>query len=155
MRIIYRILLGMLIFNLLYLSFAAYFPTGDIDAFETSDSSTVDKYKNINDDILITMLFAGATTFGVALLGLLALNWITRGGISLSIGSVIAITTIATIISTIWSGFSSIFRPILVMGDTNGSNMAGSFYTIFVIVLGVLIALTLAEMFGGQSGVDN
>ena len=151
MRIIYKILLGMLVFNLLYLSFADFFPTGEADIFTAGDTNEdIDEYKNINDRIIFNMLLAGATTFIGSLAALLALSWVSRGGVSLSVGSVITITTVATIISTIWSGFSSIFQPMLAIGGS----IASDFYTIFVIVLGVIIALTLAEMFSGQSGVD-
>ena len=45
---------------------------------------------------------------------------------------------------------SDVFQPMLSIGGT----IASQFYTIFVIVLGIIIVLTLAEMFSGQSGVD-
>ena len=157
MRIIYKLLLGMLIFNVLFVSFTPFFPIGDTDEFSTGDITNpegVAKYKNLDDGVLFTMLLTGIGTFFGAI-GLIALgSFITGGSISLSLGSVIAVSTIASIISTIWSGFSTIFQPILTMGDTPGYNILGTFYTLFTIIFGVLVALTLAEMFGGQSGVD-
>lgn len=146
MRIIYKILIGMLIFNGVYLALAPAFDTAVYTAADPSGIDDVDIYKNVGGLDLGTMLITGVGVF----LGGIALGSLSRGSVSISLGTIIATSTIVGVIGGIWRGASDVFQPML----SSGGAITSSFYTLFVIVLGVIITLTIAEMFGGQSGVD-
>jgi len=155
MRVIYKILLGMLIFNILYVSLAGFFPTGDVDDITTVGDDGLPTDYNITEGFdLFNLLITALSTFLLSA-GALALGgWLSGGSISISAGSLIGISTIATLVVTIWSSFSGVFGSALLLGDTGGYTIVSGLFTIFNIVFGIIVALTLAEMFSGQSGVD-
>lgn len=156
MRIIYKILLGMFIFNILYLSFTPYFPTGDVEDVKAGDmTGDISDYGVIDSVISWGTISTAIGTFVGSVALLSVTGWLSGGSISLSAGVIIGISVITSIISTIWYSFSTIFSDILKVGDQYGNfTIASTFYTLFSIVFGIIIALTIAEMFSGQSGVD-
>lgn len=146
MRIIYKILLGMLIFNGLYLALAPAFDTATLDANDPESMTDATKYKNVGGINLADMLITGIGVFT----GAIVIGALSRGSVSISLGTIIGTSTIVSIIAGLWRGTSGVFQPMLAMGGS----IASDFYTIFLIVLGILVALTISEMFSGQSGVD-
>ena len=146
MRIIYKILIGMLIFNGVYLALAPAFDTAEFSAVDPESMDDAEQYKNIGGIDLGSMLITGVGVFTVAIF----IGVVSRGGVSISLGTIIGASTIVSIIAGLWRGMSGVFEPMLALGGS----IASSFYTLFIIVFGVLVALTIAEMFGGQSGVD-
>jgi len=147
MRIIYKLLIGMLLFNGVYLALSPVFNTADLSAVDPSDIDNVDQYKGMGGLDIGTMLVTGVGTF----VGAIVIGAISFGSVSISLGTIIAASTIVGVLAGLWRGASGIFEPMLAMGGSTVSD----FYTIFVIVFGIIITLTIAEMFGGQSGVDN
>lgn len=146
MRIIYKILIGMLIFNGVYLALAPAFDTATFSADDPEDMDYATKYKNVGGINLADMLITGIGVFT----GAIIVGALSRGSVSMSLGTIIGTSTIVSIIAGLWRGMSGVFEPMLAMGG----NIASDFYTIFLIVLGILVALTISEMFSGQSGVD-
>ena len=146
MRIIYKILIGMLIFNGIYIAIAPAFPSGELVANDPELMDDAAKYQNIGGIDLGSMLITGVGVFT----GAIVVGALSRGAISISLGTIIGCSTIASIIAGLWRGMSGVFQPMLEMGGS----IASQFYTIFVIVLGIIAALTISEMFSGQSGVD-
>ena len=147
MRIIYKLLIGMLIFNGVYLALSPVFNTAEFTADDPSGIENVERYKSMGGLDIGTMLVTGVGTF----IGAIVIGAFSFGSVSISLGTIIATSTIVGLLAGLWRGASGIFEPMLAMGG----NTASDFYTIFVIVLGIIITLTIAEMFGGQSGVDN
>jgi len=157
MRIIYKILLGMLIFNVIYISFTPFFPTGEVDDFTTGDTteSGVADYAKVDTVFSWGTISTAIGTFVGSAALLTATGILSGGSISLSAGVIIGISIITSIISAIWHSFSTVFFGMLNMADQYGDfTIAGTFYTLFTIILGIIIALTIAELFSGQSGVD-
>lgn len=146
MRIIYKILIGMLIFNGVYLALAPAFDTATFSADNPESMTDATKYKNVGGINLADMLITGIGVFT----GAIVIGALSRGSVSISLGTIIGTSTIVSIIAGLWRGMSGVFQPMLTMGGS----IASDFYTIFLIVLGILVALTISEMFSGQSGVD-
>jgi len=150
MRIIYKLLIGMLIFNGIYLALSPAFGAPVFTATDPdnpgADTYSATQYKNMGGLDIGAMLITGVGTF----VGAIAIGALSFGSVSLSLGTIIATSTIVSIIAGLWRSMSGVFQPMLAMGGS----ITSSFYTIFVIVLGIITALTIAEMFGGQSGVD-
>ena len=146
MRIIYKILIGMLIFNGVYLALAPAFDTATFSAVDPEGMDYATDYKNIGGINIADMLITGVGVFT----GAIVVGALSRGSVSISLGTIIGTSTIVSIIAGLWRGMSGVFEPMLAMGGS----IASDFYTIFIIVLGILVALTISEMFSGQSGVD-
>ena len=146
MRIIYKILIGMLIFNGVYIALSPAFNTATFSADDPASIDDATRYKNMGGIDIGTMLITGVGTF----IGAIVIGAISFGSVSISLGTIIAASTIVGVIAGLWRGASGVFEPMLAMGGS----IASDFYTIFVIVLGIIMTLTIAEMFSGQSGVD-
>lgn len=158
MRIIYKVMLGMLIFNVLFLAFSSFFPVGDHEDFKPNDGSNLKDTYSAGEIDIIGILITGIGTFSLSMIGVGLIDRFTGASISISLGSMICISVISSMFSTIWFSVSGIISPILRMGDMTIDGVTytigSTFYTLFTIILGIVLALTLAEMFGGQSGVD-
>lgn len=158
MRTIYTIFLAMLFFNVFFIAFSPYFDiTGtdtEINAVNISEDKDLLSYKMGSIDVIALGLTLAAT-FIAAFGASAVVNRLGAATISIPLGTIIAFSIISTIFTATWISLASVFEPILKYGNVDGGiNLVAVFYNLFQIAFGIIFALTLAELFAGQSGVD-
>lgn len=147
MRFIYKLLIGLLIFNSMLLLFAPFFPapatTPSESAVNITSDSDFTSYQNIGSANMIgNMILTGGGVFA----GAIVLGLLTRQlGLFIGAGSFIAL------ISGLWVGASGVIVPILQMAN-NWIILA--MYSLINIIIGIIAVIAVVEMFTGQQGGD-
>ena len=147
MRFIYKLLIGLLIFNSMLLLFAPFFPVGTTTLSESATNITSDSeftsYQNIGSANMIgNMIITGGGVFaGAIVLGLLT----QQLGLFIGAGSFIAL------IAALWRGASGVIVPILQIAN-NWIVMA--MYSLITIIIGIVAVIAVVEMFTAQQGGD-
>ena len=147
MRFVYKILIGLLIFNSMLLLFAPFFPVETTTISESATNITSDSeftsYQNIGSAGMIgNMILTGGGVFaGAIVLGLLT----QQLGLFIGAGSFIAL------ISGLWVGASGVIVPILQIAD-NWIVMA--MYSLITVIIGIVAVIAVVEMFTAQQGGD-
>lgn len=147
MRFIYKLLIGLLIFNSMLLLFASFFPVETTTLSESATNITSDSeftsYEQIGSaDMIGDMII----TSGGVFFGALVLGFLTRQlGLFIGAGSFIAL------ISGLWVGVAGVIVPILQIAD-NWIILA--MYSLITIIIGIVAVISVVEMFTGQQGGD-
>jgi len=158
MRTIYTIFFAMLFFNVFFIAFSPYFDTTGTDtefgAVNISEDEDLMGYKMGSIDVKALAATLVSTFIGAFALSALV-NRLGGQTISMPLGTIMAFSIISTIFTTTWLSLASVFNPILEYGNVDGGiNLVAVFYNLFLVAFGIIFALTLAEIFAGQSGVD-
>jgi len=144
LRFVYIVLLGMIIFNGVLISFAQFFPDQTIGLNEsaTDVDNEYAKYKGIDSiDQIVYDLIMDGFIFGIvgAITAIL-----TRNPVFIGVGLFVGIFV------SLWGNIS---QPIV--SALSYSDIGGEIYQIFLLVFGIVILLSAVEIFSGQTGVEN
>lgn len=148
MRFIFKILLGLVIFNAMLVFFAPYFPSQTTGANESAVDigGTLGGYKQLDQDFLISLFVDSVFIFGsVLVIGGLASFFVKNFPTGLFMGAGVIIA----IVSSLWKNLTS---PMI--------SLAGSYpaveplYNLLVICIGVIATFSIAEIFTGKGDVD-
>lgn len=144
MRFIFQLLIGMILFNAMLIVFAPYFPTqasgSTYNPVDVDSSSNFDLYRNLNITSLLTTFFtAFVGTFFISIL----VGFVSGG--TLPLAQLLGASLVISIFVGLWSGLSS---PLVGIASEYPS--IAPFYTIFTIVLGVVVMISVVEIFTGK-----
>lgn len=139
MRFIFKVVIGMIIFNALLFLFASTFATTgnqgkDIDATDSELG-----YKIDSDQFVYSLLLSGGGVFIIG--GIAAL--ITRNSIWVGVGALMAI------IFGLWSAGSGNIGELF-----NEYPLANTLWNILNIIFGVIATIAVVEIFTGRSSDD-
>ena len=145
MRFIYKVLIGLVIFNGMVLALTSFFPY-TLEAEHATDivqDSNLDGYESLSPAIFSSIWGqAGAVALGI-FVGSLAIAIISQQyALFIGIGAFISFITM------IWSLTSSI---VLKMGNYP---IVNSILTIILICIGIISVLSIVEMLNAQRGAD-
>ena len=147
MRFIYKLLIGLIIFNSMLLLFAGFFPVETTTISESATNITSDSdftsYQNIGSASTIgNMILTGGGVFaGAVVLGILT----QQLSIFIGAGSFIGLIT------ALWVGASGVIVPILQMAD---NWIVLAMYSLITVIIGIVAVIAVVEMFAGQQGGD-
>jgi len=145
MRFLYKLLLGLIIFNAMLILFSGYFPDSGQETYATTPDDGYTGYKSFqNANIFSTMWTSGLTT-GVAVFGMALLFGVLAKQVALfaGIGAFIAVFT------GLWAGASGV-----IFNMTNAYPMVHGLAIIITICIGVIAVFSVVEMLNGQRGMD-
>ena len=152
MRFIFKLALGMIIFNAMLIMLGQYFPdANDITTKNPmTDDPNVDKevgeYKSLNKGTITNWIIDFAGIFGgTVLIGALASK---LAGFTISINQFIGASLIISIFFSLWNGFTS---PLVGISESMGLT---TWYDLFLILFGIIVILSVAEIFTGKGDID-
>lgn len=153
MRFIYKILLGLVIFNAMLVLLVSLFPTATpVEALDVETDPTISGYENVEDmESLVLGMFANTTTLmiiGAVVAASGVIGFVFGGGKNVPIA--IGVGIFIAIISSLWYSTSAVIMNI----DPTDSPIITGIITIITICIGIILVFTVAEFFAGQSGVD-
>jgi len=151
MRFIFQLLIGMVFFNAMLIALAPFFPTQEGGStYSPIDWSGVDPSSKLGENIssfqsldimgwLSQHLTIFVTTFFLAVF----VGVITGG--SVPIGQLLGASLVISLFITLWAGLTT---PLVGIAGSYPTIM--SFYNIFSIVLGVVVMISVVEIFTGK-----
>ena len=149
MRFIFQILLFMIFFNAMLIVLAPYFPTqtggSTFNPVNTSDTTTPEgqrfsRYQSLNiQDILFDFFRA----FVISLFISIFVGYISGG--TLPLGQLLGASLVISVFVGLWNGLTS---PLVGIAADYPS--IAPFYTLFTIALGVVIMISVVEIFTGK-----
>jgi len=151
MRFIFQLLIGMVFFNAMLIALAPFFPTQEGGrTYSPIDWSGVDPSSKLGENIssfqsldimgwLSQHLTIFVTTFFLAVF----VGVITGG--SVPIGQLLGASLVISLFITLWAGLTT---PLVGIAGSYPTIM--SFYNIFSIVLGVVVMISVVEIFTGK-----
>lgn len=145
MRFIYKILIGLIIFNGVLILFAGFFPDATESGYATNvtDEDAISGYGNINQGLFGSMWTTAVGVGGAIFLASIVLSILTHQyALFMSVGGFIAI------LSALWSITSGIITKITDYQIVSG------LVTIIIIVIGIIAVLSVVEMLNAQRGAD-
>jgi hypothetical protein len=152
MRFIFQILLFMIFFNAMLIILAPYFPTqragstfNPVNYTEEIESETelghnLSKYQSLNIE---SMLISFISVFLGTLLITIFIGYISGG--TLPLGQLIGASLVISIFVGLWNGLTS---PLVGIAASYPS--IAPFYTIFTIALGIVLMISIVEIFTGK-----
>lgn len=145
MRFIYKILIGLILFNGILIAFSDFFPesTESEHAIDVADTESISDYGNLNQGLFGSMwtdaLAVGGSVFGLAILmGVLAKQVALFAGI----GAFMAVLT------GLWSATNGVVTKLVDYPIVN------SVVTLIIIVIGIISVFSVIEMLNAQRGAD-
>ena len=151
MRFIFKLALGMIIFNAMLIMLGQYFPAhGTISAIDPTVEGNTTKYKAVQKLDVASMVVDFASIFGttlgtVTLIGILA-KWLA--GYTIPIGPFIGASIVISLFMSLWSGFTS---PLVGISTDMGLL---NWYNLFMILFGIILLMSVAEIFTGKGDID-
>ena len=146
MRFVYKILIGLILFNGMLMIFSSYFPASTAtteygNVADVTGEETFTQYRGFTGyGVLMDALATGAAVFTLTIvLGLASRN------LPLFIG----VGAFMAILSGLWVATTSIFTKMFESTPT-----VGSLYILITIVIGVVATFSVIEIFTGQAGAD-
>lgn len=143
MRFLYKILLGVILFNACLILFAPIFPLsieGDKAVDVTEELEGYGEFSNPADLFGIVDIGAGLTVFGVAII----IGYVTK-----NLPMFIGIGAFMSIFTSLW----------LVAGDVmveiTRYDYVGELFTIVTLCLGIIAVITMGEILTGGGGGSN
>lgn len=142
MRFIFQLLLGMIIFNAMLIIFSPYFGNSSyMTGVDITGSSTYTSYADINPLSMLSSFFV--TFLASFFITLLAARFLTSG--NLPISQLLGASLVVSVFIGLWGGLLSPFGNFV----SNHSSLA-AFYTLFTIVLGIVVMISIVEIFTGK-----
>jgi len=158
MRVVYQIFIGMIFFNAFFIMFTPYFDTAgtgyEDNAVNVTDNANLTQYKVSGGLDISNLIVSAISIFGLSIAGLGILERLSGVSLSLSFGTIMAIALITSVLTTTWLALAETFVPLLQYANESSIINLVDFYNIFMVVFGIIFALTIAEFLAGQSGVD-
>ena len=154
MRFIFQLLLGMIIFNGMLIAFTPYFKTQQAGStyspINISDTGTplgqnLSKYQSLNIEGLLFSFFG---YFIASFFITLFVARLVSGG-NLPTAQLLGACLVVTIFTSLWGTLST---PLL--GIAGSFPSIAPFYTIFTIILGVVVTISVVEIFTGKGSED-
>ena len=146
MRIIYKVLLGLIIFNVMLVVFANFFP-GEETVTGTDTTTTLAGYKNFSTASMISnAILTGGGVFAAVVVG----SFLLKG--SIPTGQFIGAGSIIALIAGLWAVTSA---PILSIVNSYGGAYGMIFYDVLVICIGIITVFGIAEIFTGRGDVES
>ena len=141
MRFIYKLLLGLILFNAMILIFASYFPSSPYTGKNITTDPTYSSFRNIGSTEMIKdMIITSGGIFAVMIaIGVLTQNRVIWVGA----GSLVAL------IAGLWRGMSGTLMPMV-----SQNSIVNQFYNILIISIGILAVISIIEILTGQQGAD-
>ena len=151
MRFIYKLLLGLIIFNGMLVLLASMFPVYQPGAVDVTGDTDYAKFSSLsNPNMLWNMIIVGGAATLSTLVGVTVFGWFSRG-ISINALQVVGIASFIGAVTGLWFGVSQVFTAISSFAD---NQYFTGFYAIITICIGIIVAWSVIEMFIGQTGVD-
>ena len=145
MRFIYKVVLGIMIFNAVLILLAGYFPTSDTIGTpeDITGDSDYTKYKLGGTQTIFTFDVVTVTVMGVSIgLGILGALAI-RSTIPLAAGLV------GGLVSTLYLG------PATILMEITQNTIVVGIITLLGILLGIMVGFIVLEWLANQAGADN
>lgn len=148
MRFLYKILIGLIIFNSMLVLLAGFFTIQGVPPTESGSAVNVTSDTDFTDYEITGGFFALDTltvsVFGIAFgLGIL-FGWVLKSPIPIAAG------LFSGFISAIYIRSASVINNIIPSGNWIISSIVG----LVGIIIGILAAITIIEMFAQQTGAD-
>jgi hypothetical protein len=150
MRFIFQLLIGMILFNAMLIMFSPYFSTqregstyNPVNISDTSPGTVGEKlggYQNLNILDLLSGFFA---TFVTSFFIFTFIGFISGG--SLPLAQLLGISLVVSVFTSLWGTLSN---PLVSIADEFPA--VAPFYTIFTIVLGVVVMISVIEILTGK-----
>ena len=146
MRFIFKLALGMIIFNAMLIMLGSYFPThSTYSTKDVTSDATVSTWGNLDEGTITGFIISGAEIF-IAII--LAGGILKLAGFTLPIGMFIGAGIVITLFLTLWLGYTS---PIVGISKDMGIY---NWYNLFMILFGIIIMMSVAEIFTGKGDID-
>ena len=149
MRFIFQLLIGMIFFNMMLFAFSPYFPTQKkgptYSAVNATGSDTFIDYQNLDVQKILIGFLANSTMLAVGgafIFGLIVLKLLLGNIPTLQIiGGAFIISLFVGLYNGLSSPFVSIVKEYPVLDQ---------FYAIFSIALGMVVTISIIEIFTGK-----
>jgi len=147
MRFIFKLALGMIIFNSMIILLADFFPNADSgSAKDVTADEDISVYQGLSKSVIVDAILSFVGIFGASVLfsGLAAklLN------LTIPLGPFLGAGIVISLFLTLWTGYTSI---LLNISEDLG---LANWYYMFMILFGVILMLSVAEIFTGKGDID-
>lgn len=151
MRFIFKLLLGAFIFNVLFVALSPFFPiesaleetAKEANVTSTASEKSIGKLKNIGStEMLKDMIINGAIVFISALVIAGIAGRLTNASFNGTI--LIGAAMFISFISMLWTASKSILVPLTQY------DVVSDIYDLVIIITGIIIVISVIEMFVGQ-----
>jgi len=147
MRFLYKVLIGLIIFNGVLILFSDFFPySGEgeqaYDVLKEGEEGFESEYK------LDEGLFGGVLTDAVGVAGTVLASAVIIGILSHQVTLFVGVGAFIAVVSGLWVTTNGVLTKLANYPIVNG------LVTIITIVIGILAVLTVVEIFTAQRGVD-
>lgn len=141
MRFIFQLLLGMILFNAMLMVFSPYFPSHTIvSGVDVVNQSNIIAYQNYDVRPILENFFGVFIgTFFVSIF----IGYVSGG--TLPLGQLLGASLVISVFVGLWNGLTS---PLV--GIASSFPSVAPFYTIFTIVLGIVVMISVVEIFTGK-----
>jgi hypothetical protein len=141
LRFIFQLLIGMILFNAMLFIFGPYFPSHHLaTGVDVANSSAFTSYQSLDiKTILYNFFYAFVGSFFVSIF----IGYVSGG--TLPLGQLLGASLVISVFVGLWNGLTS---PLV--GIANSFPTIMPFYTIFTIVLGVVVMISVVEIFTGK-----
>lgn len=140
MRFIFQLLLGMIFFNAMLIMFSSFFPVHSVSGVDVVNSSSFSDYQRLNIQSVLTGFFS---TFVASFFISIFIGYVSGG--TLPLAQLLGASLVISVFVGLWNGLSS---PLV--GIANSYPAIMSFYSIFTIALGVVVMISVIEIFTGK-----
>lgn len=141
MRFIFQLLIGMILFNAMLIIFAPYFDNPSfVEGVDVTESDSFTDYEELN---IMGILQGFIGTFLLSFFITLFMGKLIGGNIP--VGQLLGACLVVSIFVGLWSGLSN---PLVGIAGSYPTIMP--FYTIFTVVLGVVVMISVVEIFTGK-----
>lgn len=143
MRFIFKVLLGFILFNAMLVLFSGIFNQTNMG---TDVSTIYDSYGNINQGTIVSMIATGGSIFGAIVVGGIAASLFIN---NFPTGLFIGAGALISLFFGLWAGLTN---PLSSLASEY--TYVDQIYNIFIIVFGIIVALSIIEIFTGRGDMD-
>jgi len=144
MRFIYKMLLGLILFNAMLVIFAYFFPMSPATGHDISGDTTYSNYGNIGSGLFNNMYTNAVATGGIVFGGSILVGIFT-GSLNLWIGIGAIVSVFVALWNMSWGTIQNLTSSYPVVNDL---------IVVMSIVIGILAVISIAEVLTAQRGAD-
>jgi hypothetical protein len=146
MRFLYKMLIGLILFNSMLMTFSYFFPMSNIEskAHNITGDPTYTSYGNMETGIFKNMYMSALASGGVIFLGSILIGAFT-GSFNLWVG----IGAVVSIFVGLWNMSWGVIK-----GLTDSYPVVKDLVFIMSIIIGILAVMSIAEILTAQRGAD-
>jgi hypothetical protein len=145
MRLIFKILLGLIIFNALLVMTSnvfTYESTG-VSGENITGGTTYTSFKNMSlGEVFLNFIIISGGVFGITLV-------VSFFGSNAPLGQMIGAGSVIAIITGLWGSLTQPFQSL-----TAGDPYVSQIYNLFIICVGIVAVMSVIEIFTGKGDVD-